>query len=183
VAGATPQPAHSVIWLVCHYPETAEIDERIETACRLHDRIGAPIWIFGTHLARYESSVEQLIKDKVMARGVDPGAIVCSADLGDVGDCLDTVQEAHAIVRAARANHVTQLFAVSNALQLTQIRFLLQRDGLMVTYVPSRWVDRRPWYVLARLVVIPLAWAGVPRDFVLFRLLRRARATLAWWPF
>jgi hypothetical protein len=176
-------PSASAIWLVCHYPETAEIDERIETACRLHSRIGAPIWIFGTNLARYERSVEQLIKDKVMARGVDPGAIVCSADFGNVGDCLDTVQEAYAIARAARASGVTQLFAVSNALQLTQIRLLLQGDGLTVTYVPSRWVDRRLWYVLARLVVIPFAWAGVPQDFVLFRLLRRARATLAWWPF
>lgn len=59
----------SAIWLLCHYPDTAETNERVAKAAALHRKSGDPIWLYGSHSARYPESVEQLIKQKLVCEG------------------------------------------------------------------------------------------------------------------
>lgn len=168
--------------MVCHYPETAEADERIDKALLLHRRLGLPIWIFGTATARYPQSVELLLKQKLISVGIPSSAIVCSSDLAAVPPTLDTVQEATNVVALAQRHDVDTIFCVSNRLHLWQIRGLLRKEPLHLVWVSTRLRDWRWWYVLGRIVIIPFSYWGMGERFAPLRLIRWARARLSWWP-
>lgn len=174
---------NAAIWFVCHYPETGEADERAAAVRALHESLGLPIWLFGTCLARYERSVEVMLKEKLVQLGIRPQAIFCSGDLEGIGDCLDTIQEARKVVGVARQTGLTLLFCVSNSLQLLQVYFLVRKEPIRIVYVPTRLRDWRLWYLGARIALIPMAILGIRDDSLVFRLLRRARASLRRWPF
>lgn len=179
-------PSHdpnAVIWLLCHYPDTAEADERIETAAVIHKRWGLPIWLYGSSSARYPESIERLIKHKLVSKGIDPAAVVCSGDEPGANLSLDTVQEAYNVAADAKRKGIGTLVCVSNRLQLLQVKALLRREPMTCLWVPTRLCDRRWWYVVGRLLLIPLAWLGVGRRFIPLVLLRRLRGKLAMWPF
>ncbi len=173
----------AVIWLLCHYPNTEEADERVRVASALHRAIGLPIWIFGSATARYPASVESLLKKKLLEAGIPPEAVVCSADQGDVLDSLDTVQEIANVFEMVSRRGVTTLICVSNRLQLLQVRGFLRNKSIQLVFVPSQLREWRCWYVMGRLILIPLAFLGIGRRFPLLVLVRRARAKLAAWPF
>lgn len=173
----------AVIWLLCHYPDTEEAAERVKAASALQRLLGVPIWLFGSASARYPTSVERLLKQRLIENGVDPEVPVCSADRGDISQSLDTVQEALNVVALACRDGITTLFCVSNRLQLLQVRGLLREAPLQLIFVPTPLRERRWWYVLTRLLLIPLAFLGVGRRFLPLVLLRRARSRLADWPF
>lgn len=177
-AGGSP-----VIWLLCHYPDTVEADERVEQAVALHRQSGAPIWLYGSNSARYPESVERLLKNQLVRRGVSAEAIICSGERAGTGPSLDTVQEACNVAADARARGVQTLICVSNRLQLAQVRGLLRREPLSFVWVATPLRDRRWWYVAGRLVLIPLAYLGVGRRFAPLVFVRWARARLAAWPF
>ncbi|MEW6544254.1 MAG: hypothetical protein AB1411_11655 [Nitrospirota bacterium] len=179
----SPRITPSVIWLLCHYPDTAEADERVERAVALYLQSRAPIWLYGSNSARYPESVEQLLKRKLVLKGVAPEAITCSGELSAARLSLDTVQEACNVAADARANGVGTLVCVSNRLQLAQVRGLLRREPLSFTWVVTPLRDRRWWYVLGRLMLIPLAYLGVGPRFAPLVFVRWARARLAAWPF
>ena len=46
----------AVIWLVCHYPDHVEADERVRAAAELQRVLGLPIWLFGSVSAQYPES-------------------------------------------------------------------------------------------------------------------------------
>src|SRR5439155_22916007 len=117
----------AVIWLVCHYPDHAEADERVRAAAELYRALRLPIWLFGSASTRYPETVERLLKEKLLAEGVPSGAVMCSADREDGSETLDTAQEAVNVLAAARHDSVTTLICVSNRLQLLQIRALLRK--------------------------------------------------------
>lgn len=173
----------SVIWLLCHYPDTKEIDERIDKAAALHFESGFPIWLYGSASARYPQAVERHIRDKLVARGVVPQQVQCSGDLEGVGPSLDTVQEALNVAANAKKRGIKRIICVSNRLQLLQVRALLRHEEIALQWVSTPLRDWRWWYVLGRLVLIPLAYAGVGQRFVPLVFIRWARASLAVWPF
>jgi len=173
----------AVIWLVCHYPDHAEADERVRAAAELQRVLGLPIWLFGSVSAQYPESVEGLLRQKLLAAGVPSVAVLCSADRRDASESLDTVQEAANVLTAARHDGITTLVCVSNRLQLLQIRGLLRKAPVRLVFAPVPLRDRRWWYVLARLALIPLAFAGAGPRFWPLVLLRRARARRATWRF
>src|SRR2546427_8129727 len=115
----------AVIWLLCHYPDTEEADERVRAACTLYHALGLPIWLFGTASARYPASVERLLKEKLVAAGVPSEMVVCSADRRDGRPSLDTVQEAHNVASAAVRDGINTLVCGSNQPQLLQVRGFL----------------------------------------------------------
>lgn len=173
----------AALWLLCHYPGTPETDERIDAVLKLYEKTRLPVFVFASALAGYTKSVDQLLKEELVRRGVRPDDIICSADVEGIGDCLDTVQEAHNVVTAAERLGFSTLIGVSNWLQLFQVSLLLRGREVSLLYVPTRLRDRRLWYLIARLAIIPLVAAGVGRDFLPFRVLRRARARIRRWPF
>lgn len=173
----------SVIWLLCHYPDTKEIDQRVDKAAALHFESGFQIWLYGSASARYPQAVERHIKGKLVARGVVPQQIQCSGDLAGVGPSLDTVQEAFNVAADARKRGIKRIICVSNRLQLLQVRALLRHEEIALQWVATPLRDWRWWYVLGRLVLIPLAYAGVGQRFVPLVFIRWARARLAVWPF
>lgn len=173
----------AAIWLLCHYPDTAEIDERIATVIQLHRQWGLPIWLYGSRTARYPESVERIIRRKLLDRGIDHEAVICSGDLSSAVPSLDTVQEAQNVAAAARQKGIQTLLCVSNRLQLLQVRALLRREPLSFVWIPTRLRDWRWWYVGGRLLLIPLAYLGIGSQFVPLIFVRWARARLAGWPF
>jgi uncharacterized SAM-binding protein YcdF (DUF218 family) len=173
----------AVIWLLCHYPDTLEAEERIDRAVALHRESGAPIWLYGSNSARYPESVERLLKAKLVRRGVPVEAVTCSGERPGARPSLDTVQEACNVAAEARARGVRTLVCVSNRLQLAQVRGLLRREPLSFVWVATPLRDRRWWYVAGRLALIPLAYLGVGPRFVPLIFVRWARARLAAWPF
>jgi len=178
-----PKAVESVIWLLCHYPDTKEIDERVKKAAALHFEIGFPIWLYGSASARYPQAVERHIKGKLIARGVVPQQVQCSGDLADVGPSLDTVQEALNVAADAKKRGIKRIICVSNRLQLLQVRALLRHEEIVFQWVATPLRDWRWWYVLGRLVLIPLAYAGVGQRFVPLVFIRWARASFTVWPF
>jgi hypothetical protein len=179
-AGGRPT---SAIWLLCHYPETREADERIKAAAAMHRDTGLPIWLSGTSSARYPASVEHLFKEQLLAAGVPEAAVRCSHELGIVSPSLDTVQEAENVSAVAGREGVTTLIGVSNRLQLLQVRGLFRGKPVRLVAAPVPLRDWRWWYVAVRLLLIPLAFLGIGRRFPPLMLVRRARASLASWPF
>lgn len=173
----------AVIWLLCHYPDTAEADERVMKAVALHRRSGDPIWLYGSNSARYPESVEQLLKLKLVLKGVDPEAITCSGELPGTRPSLDTVQEAHNVAADAKAKGVGTLVCVSNRLQLLQVRGLLRQEPLSFVWIATPLRDLRWWYVLGRLLLIPLAYVGIGQRFAPLLFVRWVRARVAAWPF
>jgi hypothetical protein len=173
----------AVIWLVCHYPDHPEADERVRAAAELQRVLGLPIWLFGSASARYPQSVEGLLRQKLLAAGVPSVAVLCSADRRDASESLDTAQEAANVLTAARHDGITTLVCVSNRLQLLQIRGLLRKARVRLVFAPVPLRDRRWWYVLGRLALIPLAFAGAQHRFWPLILLRRARARRTTWRF
>jgi hypothetical protein len=173
----------AAIWLVCHYPDHAEADERVQAAAELHRVLRLPIWLFGSASARYPESVEGLLRKKLLAEGIPAAAVMCSADRGDSSETLDTAQEAVNVLAAAQRDGITTLVCVSNRLQLLQVRGLLRKAPVRLVLAPVPLRDRRWWYVLARLALIPLAFAGAGHRFWPLVLLRRARARLVTWRF
>jgi uncharacterized SAM-binding protein YcdF (DUF218 family) len=134
-------------------------------------------------MAYYPSPTEQLIKTQLLERGVDTERIICSGEMKDISESLDTVQETFNVLRAARRQGITTIICVSNRLQLLQVKGLLRGEPVTMVYIPTALRDWRPWYIAARLVLIPLAFAGIDSGFAPLRLLRQARAKLARWPF
>lgn len=178
-----PDGTRVAIWLLCHYPDTAEADERIEAAVRLHRQRGLPIWLYGSSTARYPESVERIIRGKLLGRGVGPEAVICSGDLPSSTPSLDTVQEAQNVTAAARRQGIQTLLCVSNRLQLLQVRALLRREPLSFVWIPTRLRDWRWWYVGGRLLLIPLAFLGIGPRFAPLIFVRWARTRLERWPF
>lgn len=121
------QIAPSVIWLLCHYPDTVEADERVAKVAALHRKSGDSIWLYGSNCARYPESIEQFIKQKLLREGIVPDAILCSSDFGSAPS-LDTVQEAYNVAAKANRQGVRMLFCISNRLQLLQVRALLRDE-------------------------------------------------------
>lgn len=173
----------AVIWLLTHWPETPETDERVKRAVSVHERWGCEIWVYASSSAPYPQSVERLIKDKLVRRGVRPEAIVCSADLPEVGPSLDTVQEAFNVASQAKKRGVKTLLCISNRLQLLQVRALLRKEPLSFVWMPTRLRDWRWWYVSGRMLLIPLAFLGIGPRFAPLMFIRWARSTFAKWPF
>lgn len=173
----------AAIWLLCHYPDTAETDERIEKVIQLHRQRGLPIWLYGSSTARYPESVERIIRGKLLDRGIDHEAVICSGDLSSSAPSLDTVQEARNVAAAARQKGIQTLLCVSNRLQLLQVRALLRREPLSFVWIPTRLRDWRWWYVASRLVLIPLAYLGMGNRLAPLVFVRWARINLATWPF
>jgi uncharacterized SAM-binding protein YcdF (DUF218 family) len=180
-APTLPPGARAAIWLLCTYPETAEADERVRAAARLHRALGLPIWLFGSRSAQYPTPVETTLRAKLVAAGVPRQAVACSSDL-TAAVTLDTSQEAVNVAATARARGIDTLVCVSNRLQLLQVRALLRGAGLTLVLVPTPLRDRRWWYVTFRLLLIPLAALGLGHRFLPLVLLRHARARLARWP-
>jgi hypothetical protein len=178
-----PPRASTVIWLLCHYPDTAETDERVARAVAEHRRTGHPVWLFGTCQAGYPEPVDRLIRRKLTACGVAPAAIRCGSEELAAAPSLDTVQEADNVVAAAKREGVRTLIGVSNRLQLFQVKAMVGREPLTFLWAPTRLRDWRWWYVLGRVALIPLAHLGVGRRFLPLMLLRQARANFRAWPF
>jgi len=174
---------NSVIWLLCHYPDTAEADERVEKAAQLQKELGIPVWLYGSSSARYPEATERLIKQKILHRGVASDAVVCSGDLPRPAISLDTVQEAYNVVAEARKKGVETLICISNRLQLLQVRALLRHEPLTFVWMRTKLRDWRWWYVSGRILLIPLAYLGIGRQFAPLVFVRWARAKLATWPF
>lgn len=172
----------AVIWLLCHYPDVDETDERVERTVQLQRELGVPVWLYGSSSARYPASVERLIKQKLIASGVEPEAVLCSVDLV-TEQSLDTVQEARNVVAEAKRQNVRTIYCISNKLQLLQVRALLRQEQLKFVWVATRLRDRRWWYVASRLVLIPLAYLGMGNRFAPLVFVRWARIHVAAWPF
>jgi len=176
------QTTPSAIWLLCHYPDTAETNERVDKAVAQHRETGCPIWLYGSNSARYPESVERLIKQKLLRKGLRPDVILCSSDLGATPS-LDTVQEAHNVAAEANRRGIRKLICVSNRLQLLQVRALLRNEPISFVWVATPLRDWRWWYVLGRILLIPLAFIGIGRQFAPLVFIRWARARLEMWPF
>ncbi len=174
---------NAAIWLLCHYPETSEADVRIIRAVALHKQWGFPIWLYGSNSARYPESVERLMKRQIMKLGVAPEAILCSGDNPLSPLSLDTVQEAKNVVGQAKQQGLKTLICISNRLQLLQVKALLRHESLNFVWVSTPLRDWRWWYVLGRVVLIPLAFLGIGPNFAPLLFVRWARARIASWPF
>jgi len=98
-------------------------------------------------------------------------------------DSLDTVQEIANVFAMARRRDVTTLICIANRLQLLQVRGFLRNKPIRLVFAPIPLRDWRWWYVIGRLLLIPLAFIGVGQCFLPLVMVRRARAKLATWPF
>lgn len=174
---------NAIVWLLCHYPNTCETDERIAKAHALHLQLGLPIWVFGSRMACYPAATEQLIKAKLLKRGVNPDAIVCSGEMDHVPESFDTVQETINVVTAAKRQGIETIMCVSNRLQLWQVRGLVRGEPIRMVYCATVLRAWRWWYLVGRCALIPLAFLGVGRRFAVLKFIRRARANWASWPF
>lgn len=172
----------AVIWLICHYPETEEARARVQAACFLQRALDLPIWIFGSATARYPETVEILLRRQVLSDGIPPEAVFCSQQCDGVSETLDTVEEAFNVAALAKQNGISTILCVSNRLHLWQVRGLLRKEPIRLVAVPTPLRDWRWWYVIGRLAIIPLAFAGIGRRFFPLVLIRHARAKLASWP-
>lgn len=105
----------AVLWLLCHYPETRETEERGAQAHALHEQLGILIWLFGSRMACYPLHTEQLIKTELLKRGIKEEGIVCSAEIEGIKESFDTVQEAFNVITAAKRQGITTIVCVSNA--------------------------------------------------------------------
>ena len=110
--GSRPFNRSVAIWLLCHYPDTTETDERVAKAAQLSTRWGLPIWLYGSSSARYPESVERLIKEKLVRFGVDPAMVCCSGDASDSPISLDTVEEALNVAADAKRRGTQTLICV-----------------------------------------------------------------------
>ncbi len=173
----------SVIWLLCHYPDTLETSERVAGTVELYKRWTLPIWLYGSNTARYPASVERMIKEQLVSRGVPDRHVRCSADVPSSPRSLDTVQEALNVSAAARAAEIDTVICISNRLQLLQVRALLRNHPLRFVWISTPLRDHRWWYLMFRVLLIPLAYAGVGRSFLPLVFVRWARAKLALWPY
>jgi hypothetical protein len=171
----------TVLWLVCHYPETPETDERVAVTHSLQKELGIPVWLFGSRLACQQAATEDLIKAKLLTRGVSPDAIVCSGDMGHIPESFDTVQETLHVLAAAKARGIETIICISNRLQLWQVRGLARDQSVRLVYYPTALREWRWWYLLARCTLIPLAFLGVGRRFPVLEFIRRARARWQKW--
>lgn len=177
------RPNRAVVWLVCHYPDTSETDERVVMAHSLHVTLRVPIWLFGSRMACYQAATEQLIKAKLLKRGVNPDAIICSGDMDHVPESFDTVQETTNVLAAAKQQGIDTIVCVSNRLQLWQVRGLARGEPIRMVYHPTILREWRWWYLVGRCTLIPLAFLGIGRRFAVLRFIRRARARWPNWPF
>jgi uncharacterized SAM-binding protein YcdF (DUF218 family) len=132
-------------------------------------------------MACFPDTTEQLIKEQLVKQGVKPELAVCSVDMNINGESLDTVQETFNIAAAAKFRGVETLICVTNWLQLYQIRALLRGERLSLVPATTRLRDWRWWYILARLLLIPLAFAGRGKSFIVLNVVRKARAQWSWW--
>ena len=178
VEDRTPE---AVVWLLGHYPDTAETDERIQRAVQLHRQWGFRIWLSGGQCARYREPIERAIRAKLITQGIASEAILCVGEWVGNTSAMDTVQEVRQVIQAARDQGVQTLLCVSNRLHLLQVKALLRRESVTCISVCTRLRDGRWWYVSARLVLIPLAWLGVGREFLPLVLIRCLRAKVTWW--
>lgn len=178
-AGVRP----SVIWLLCHYPEVEETDERVRKAAEVQRALDIPVWLYGSSSARYPESVERLIQRKLVQYGVAADQVFCSADLQIDGQSLDTVQEARNVAAEAKRRNIDTVYCISNRLQLLQVKALLRREPLRFVWISSELRDWRWWYVATRLMLIPLAYLGMGNRLAPLVFLRWARGHLAAWPF
>jgi hypothetical protein len=172
----------TIVWILCHYPEHPEMDERINQTVEVWKAFRLPIWVFGTVSARYPESVEKMVRDMLVSKGVDPKSIFCSVDFGNL-ECLDTVQEMVNIARTAEAKGIEQVICISNSLQLLQVHGLMRHKKIEWVYLPTTLKDWRWWYVSVRAVLIPVAFAGVGRNFGPLQFVRKARAAWKSCPF
>ncbi len=180
-AKINPNCSETVIWMLCHYPEHPETDERAKTAASIHKRLKLPIWLFGSSSARYPESVESLTRKKLVKLGVPASEIFCSSSLGSAVS-MDTVQEMFNVVRTAHAKGIKRIICISNPLQLLQVHGLLRRESIEIIYFPSSLKDWRWWYVSTRLALIPVAFLGMGKEFPPLKLVRYARAKWSYWP-
>lgn len=173
----------AVIWLLCHYPEVEETDERVRKAAEVQRALGIPVWLYGSSSARYPESVERLIQRKLVQYGTAADQVFCSADLQIDGRSLDTVQEARNVAAEAKRRNIDTVYCISNRLQLLQVKALLRHEPLRFVWIASELRDWRWWYVATRLLLIPLAYLGMGNRFAPLVFLRWARGHLAAWPF
>lgn len=173
----------TILWMLCHYPETTEASERVAMAKALNQRWRLPIWLFGSRMACYPLPTEQLLKAQLVQEGVPSEDILCSEDFAGTPESHDTVQEAMNVAAAAKQRQITTIICISNRLQLWQLRGLLRNEPLRLIYVSTTLKEWRCWYVTGRFILIPLAFAGIGPRFTPLGLLRRARAELEHWPF
>lgn len=178
-----PPDPQAVIWLLCHYPDTVEADERVWAAVQIHAQWKLPIWLYGSSSARYPESVEHLLKQKLMAWGVPSETVLCSADMPGMTASLDTVQEVHNVSAEAARRGIRTLVCVSNRLQLLQVKALLRRQPFTCIWIRTPLRDRRWWYVASRLFLIPLAFVGIGQRFLPLIFIRWARTNISAWPF
>jgi hypothetical protein len=170
-------PERSVIWLMCHYPDTAEMSERVKHAVKIQKKYGIEIWLFGSVSADYPESVEKLVSKEVVAAGAAADKVRCSVDF-EVKESLDTIQEIENIFAQATLRNVSTLFIISNHLHLLQVYgFSRKRTAYrgQVIFVPSRLRDWRWWYLAGRIFLIPIGFLGIGRNFPPLNLVRRTR--------
>jgi hypothetical protein len=179
------RPESAVIWLLCHYPDNAEMDERVAKALEIQQELGLTIWLVGTASAKYPASVEKMIKLDLMKKGAAPGKILCSSEL-EISESLDTIQEITNVFDTAVKKNIETVLCVSNPLQLMQVygfsRKTTKFEGRVI-YIPTHLRDWRLWYVSARLALIPFAFLGIGREFPPLKFVRHARARWSLWPF
>lgn len=152
--------ATAAVWLLGHYPDCAEADARVDKTVDLTRGNELPIWLFATATPRYPASIEAMLRDKLVARGISAERILCSADVGGC-QSFETAQELSAILSHARRNSVEQIICVSNRLHLLQVG-LLARDvkDIELSFEPSCLREWRWWYLAARIGLVPLAYLG-----------------------
>lgn len=180
---ASAAARRAVIWVLCHYPEVEETDERVRKTAEVQRTLGIPVWLCGSSSARYPESVERMIQRKLVQQGVAAEEVFCSVDLQIEGQSLDTVQEARNVVAEAKRRNIDTVYCISNPLQLLQVRALLRCEPIRFVWISSRLRDWRWWYVATRLVLIPLAYLGMGNRLAPLIFVRWARGNWAAWPF
>lgn len=175
-------PAQTVIWMLGHFPEHAECEERAKKTAQVFKVVPAPVWIFGGDFARYDAGFEKLVRDRVVEAGVPAGEVMLGSEATDLRS-FDTIQEMSHVVVTAKKRRKKTLICISNSLQLMQVHAFLRREKLQVLYVPTPMRDFRWWYVAARLGLAPLAYLGFGKDFVPLRVVRHARNEWKNWRF
>ena len=173
----------AAIWLLGHYPDRPETDARVETAAALAKETGHPIFLFATKTPRYPESIECVIREKLINKGVPAEQITCSIDVGTF-EAFETIQEMEAVFAYAKQIRVPHVICVSNRLQLMQLRAYNRREtSLQVSYVASPLEEKRWWYLLTRIALIPLAFFHVGHNFFFLRWVREARQRWKAFPF
>ncbi len=169
------KPMPEAIWLVAHYAETAETNERMAKAIELYRETKLPIWVFASPTYHYPVSLEITLRNDLIAKGVAPEKVLCSHQVVST-PCLDTVQEMETILGTAQAKGIKALYCVSNQLQLWQIQALSKRHPVKLHFVPTPLREWRWWYLGTRIGLLPFAHLGIGPNFPLLRLVRHGRA-------